>query len=208
MFSAKWLADDMNLQKARGSSNSPDQVALLRQAIEAAHGQAGFGEGSPGDWWVIVLGDGDGMGQYISGERLQPYRRYVNPGAMATANLDRQQQSAQRQQLADFLKHTPKRMGPATHIGLNRALLDFSNRLVPYLTEQRYCGRVIYSGGDDVMAVLPLEDLPGYLIQTPTTIRWSGLRRLEATGDPSFDGANPPPFYPIAPISPWAKTPP
>jgi len=183
MFSAKWLADDMNLQKARGSSNSPDQVALLRQAIEAAHGQAGFGEGSPGDWWVIVLGDGDGMGQYISGERLQPYRRYVNPGAMATANLDRQKQSAQRQQLADFLKHTPKRMGPATHIGLNRALLDFSNRLVPYLTEQRYCGRVIYSGGDDVMAVLPLEDLPGYLRSLRAA--WSGKADPYQAVDPN-----------------------
>jgi CRISPR-associated protein Cmr2 len=55
-------------------------------------------------------------------------------------------------------------MGPATHVGLNRALLDFSNRLVPYLTEKRFCGRVIYSGGDDVMVVLPLEDLPEYLL--------------------------------------------
>gem|GEM_PF-550161 len=183
MFSAKWLADDMNLQKARGSSNSPDQVALLRQAIEAAHGQAGFGEGSPGDWWVIVLGDGDDMGQYISGENLQTYRRYVNPGAMATANLDRQKQSAQRQQLADFLKHTPKRMGPATHVGLNRALLDFSNRLVPYLTEQRYCGRVIYSGGDDVMAVLPLEDLPGYLRSLRAA--WSGKTDPYKAVDPN-----------------------
>ena len=54
-------------------------------------------------------------------------------------------------------------MGPATHVGLNRALLDFSNRLVPYITEQRFCGKVVYSGGDDVMSVLPLEDLPEYL---------------------------------------------
>ena len=48
-------------------------------------------------------------------------------------------------------------------MGLNRALLDFSNRLVPYLTQERCCGRVVYSGGDDVMAVLPVEDLPEYL---------------------------------------------
>jgi CRISPR-associated protein Cmr2 len=54
-------------------------------------------------------------------------------------------------------------MGPATHVGLNRALLDFSNRLVPYLTQQRCCGKVIYSGGDDVMAVLPIEDLSLFL---------------------------------------------
>jgi CRISPR-associated protein Cmr2 len=43
-------------------------------------------------------------------------------------------------------------MGPSTHAALSRALLDFSNQLVPYLTEQRYAGRVVYSGGDDVLA--------------------------------------------------------
>jgi CRISPR-associated protein Cmr2 len=63
-------------------------------------------------------------------------------------------------------------MGPATHVALNRALLDFSNRLVPYLTEQRFAGRVIYSGGDDVMATLPLADLPQYLRSLRAA--WSG----------------------------------
>lgn len=69
-------------------------------------------------------------------------------------------------------------MGPATHVGLNRALLDFSNRLVPYLTEKRFCGKVIYSGGDDVMAVLPLEDLPEYLLS---------LRAAWCSGKDPFD---------------------
>lgn len=63
-------------------------------------------------------------------------------------------------------------MGPGTHVGLNRALLDFSNRLVPYLAEERCCGRVIYSGGDDVMAALPLADLPRFLLSLRAA--WSG----------------------------------
>ncbi|MEH1832698.1 MAG: hypothetical protein V7L29_11585 [Nostoc sp.] len=65
-------------------------------------------------------------------------------------------------------------MGPATHVGLNRALLDFSNRLVPYITEKRFCGKVIYSGGDDVMAVLPLENLPEYLLSIRAV--WCGSK--------------------------------
>ncbi len=69
-------------------------------------------------------------------------------------------------------------MGPATHVGLNRALLDFSNRLVPYLAEQRCCGRVIYSGGDDVMVMLPLADLPGFLRSLRAA--WSGEADPEA----------------------------
>lgn len=43
-------------------------------------------------------------------------------------------------------------VSPSTHNALSRALLDFSNQLVPYLTEQRYASRLIYSGGDDVLA--------------------------------------------------------
>jgi CRISPR-associated protein Cmr2 len=50
------------------------------------------------------------------------------------------------------LTQIQKRMGPSTHNALSRALLDFSNQLVPYLTEQRYAGRLIYGGGDDVLA--------------------------------------------------------
>ncbi len=172
MFSAKWLADEMNLEKSKGDDSKTDEVAVLRQAIDTAHKETGFSDGSPGDWWVIVLGDGDGMGSYISGEELKAYRRYVNAGAIDKSHLDKENHQSQRDQLANFLKHTPKRMGPGTHIGLNRALLDFSNRLVPYLTEKRYCGRVIYSGGDDVMAVLPLEDLPGYVRSLRAA--WSG----------------------------------
>jgi CRISPR-associated protein Cmr2 len=177
MFSAKWLADEMNLEKAKGDNSKTDEVALLRQAIDAAHKETGFGDGSPGDWWVIVLGDGDGMGNYISGETLHDYCKYIIPIAVDTT-VDGFDHGA-----FDDLLHTQKRMGPATHIGLNRALLDFSNRLVPYLTEKRYCGRVIYSGGDDVMAVLPLEDLPGYLRSLRAA--WSGKKDPYKAIDPA-----------------------
>lgn len=147
MFSSKWLADDMNC--------NAQETATLRSLVEEAHKKAKFGEGSPADWWVIVLGDGDGMGKYVSGSKLKKYKEYLITDAIA-------ENVKNHQDYPDLLA-TQKRMGPATHVGLNRALLDFSNRLVPYLTEERYCGKVVYSGGDDVMAVLPLADLPGYL---------------------------------------------
>lgn len=148
MFSAKWLADDMSLQG--------DKVSTLRKIVDQAHKESGFGDGSPSDWWVIVLADGDGMGDYVSGKKLGKYNEYIMDSAIDKSGLN-------SQNLQELCAAT-KRMGPATHVGLNRALLDFSNRLVPYLTEKRFCGKVVYSGGDDVMAVLTLEDLPEYLL--------------------------------------------
>ena len=149
MFSSKWLAEDMSLEK--------DQISELRNIVDKTHKECGFGESSASDWWVIVLGDGDNMGKYVSGRKLKPYEEYINKKA-----VEQKQWQEIEQKFPDFLL-TRKRMGPATHVGLNRALLDFSNRLVPYLTQERCCGRVVYSGGDDVMAVLPVEDLPKYL---------------------------------------------
>ncbi|MGK7872773.1 MAG: type III-B CRISPR-associated protein Cas10/Cmr2 [Xenococcaceae cyanobacterium] len=192
MFSSKWLADDMGLERT--------ETNTLRSLVEEAHKDCDFGEGSPADWWVIVLGDGDGMGQYVSGKKLHPYEKYLietDPNQFITGDrypqLSQEEYEAKKREFIEQfqgreeigregegeigregegcsteetrpLLKTRKRMGPATHVGLNRALLDFSNRIVPYLTERRFCGRVIYSGGDDVMAVLPLEDLPEYLL--------------------------------------------
>jgi len=146
MFSSKWLADDMNLKATEISA-----LSTVVDTVQRKH----FGDGSPADWWVLVLGDGDGMGSYVDGSSLKNYSDYIVANLVDTQNIEREKW--------DNLLNTKKRMGPATHVGLNRALLDFSNRLVPYLTEQRHCGKVIYSGGDDVMAALPLADLPGFL---------------------------------------------
>lgn len=151
MFDSKWLADDLGLEK------QDESIDQLRASVEQAHKENGFTEFSPSDWWAIVLADGDGMGNYIDGSKLDTYSRYV---------VEEQIDANQKQQSGfdDLLHKTNKRMGPATHVGFNRALVDFSNRIVPYITEERFCGRVVYSGGDDVMVVLPLEDVPEFLL--------------------------------------------
>ena len=174
MFSSKWLGDDLGLDRK--------DLLRLRPLVEQAHRHVGLEGGSPSDWWVLVAADGDGMGQYVSGKKLHPYRYYLSETDPERL-IDRQDyphldEAAYQQTKRAFIEafnreddrthpgllNLRKRMGPATHIGLNRALLDFSNRLVPFITEKRFCGRVIYSGGDDVMAVLPLEDLVDYLL--------------------------------------------
>ncbi|MEZ2239636.1 MAG: type III-B CRISPR-associated protein Cas10/Cmr2 [Microcoleus sp.] len=157
MFSSKWLIDDMGLnekpQDSPISNSERDRITLLRNLVAETHKECRFGDSSPADWWAIIVADGDGMGKYVSGSKLNRYRDYIKRSVLINEPEE-----------FDNLLDTRKRMGPATHVGLNRALLDFSNRIVPYLTEQRFCGKVVYSGGDDVFAVLPLADLPEYLL--------------------------------------------
>ncbi|MFM7854493.1 MAG: Cas10/Cmr2 second palm domain-containing protein, partial [Flammeovirgaceae bacterium] len=113
---------------------------------------------NPTDWYVLAAGDGDSMSSWLKGEHLEPYVRYVpqklrdklcQKAQNATGDFRELEQKVQ-QGFEAFLTQK-KRMGASTHSALSRALLDFSNQLVPYLTEQRYAGRLIYGGGDDVL---------------------------------------------------------
>lgn len=111
---------------------------------------------NPTDWYVLAAGDGDGMSTWLKGEPLKTYSEYI-PSALQPKLPESLQEP-----FKDFLQEQ-KRMGPATHSALSRALLDFSNQLVPYLTEERYAGRLIYGGGDDVLAYTNLWEWDSWL---------------------------------------------
>jgi len=42
------------------------------------------------------------------------------------------------------------------HISISSALSNFSRKIVPQLVEEQYPGRLVYAGGDDVLALTPL----------------------------------------------------
>lgn len=111
---------------------------------------------NPTHWYVIAAGDGDSMSEWLKGTKMNPYGAYL-------AQASDRKVAAELRPAFEQFKEATKRMGPATHSALSRALLDFSNQLVPYLTEQRYAGRLIYSGGDDVLAYTNLWEWDSWL---------------------------------------------
>lgn len=110
---------------------------------------------NPASWYVLAAGDGDGMSEWLKGTKMKPYKAYIPDGfaEKVTESLTK---------FPEFLE-IQKRMGPSTHNALSRALLDFSNQLVPYLTQTRYAGKLIYSGGDDVLAYMNLWEWDQWL---------------------------------------------
>lgn len=164
LLNAGWLIDDYHpessnpnrpLTRQEQQQEKERELTRLREAIAQK-----FAPGNnPTDWYVLAAGDGDGMSDWLKGTNLKPYSHYLPdklPPKIA-AMPDRY-----REPLTKFLTQT-KRMGPSTHSALSRALLDFSNQLVPYLTEERYAGRLIYSGGDDVLAYTNLWEWDSWL---------------------------------------------
>ncbi len=141
------------------------------------------------DWYVLAAGNGDDMSEWLKGEKLGTYDQYVSSTLIPLpklvelqdiideergklgkltieelANLTDEQleKLVQSRKVTDFLE-VGKRMGPSNHNALSRALLDFSNQLVSYLTEKRYSGRLIYAGGDDVLAYTNLWEWDSWL---------------------------------------------
>jgi CRISPR-associated protein Cmr2 len=134
LINASWLVEDFNL--------STDELPSRRTELESLIKNT-YPNNNPTDWYVLAAGDGDGMSDWLKGVNMENYREYI-PEALK----DQTKIGSPFDKFLDI----PKRMGPATHNALSRALLDFSNRLLPYLTQQRYAGRLIYGGGDDVLA--------------------------------------------------------
>ena len=161
LLNAGWLVEDkknLNLQERQ------ELRTQVQTKIDSYYPQ-----NNPASWYVIAAGDGDGMSEWLKGKHLNPYQDYVPNQLLNQMEESLNQESplfelenSVRQSFQAFLKQK-KRMGPSTHVALSRALLDFSNQLVPYITEQRYAGRLIYSGGDDVLASTNLWEWDSWL---------------------------------------------
>jgi len=48
--------------------------------------------------------------------------------------------------------------GPALQAFTSRAVGEFSHRIIPWVVEQVFSGRVIYTGGDDLLAIAPAKE--------------------------------------------------
>lgn len=163
LLNAGWLIDDYHIEIDDQLPQSEQQGLMAaeqkqkKQVEQDLRGDIGkyFRPGNnPTDWYVMGAGDGDSMGKWLNGEKLKPYGDYMpkSPDAESVTPA-----------LEAFQTNVRKRMGPSTHGAFSRALLDFSNQLVPHITEERYAGRLIYGGGDDVLAYTNLWEWDSWL---------------------------------------------
>jgi CRISPR-associated protein Cmr2 len=132
-------------------------------------------------YYALVMLDGDHMGRILSGdeaaaitylERATRARRAGDspePGdeAAAITYLESFHPQVQRgfteratgQPLIHAYGNQKRAVSPNRHLAISGALNDFSQIVVPHVVEEEHSGRVIYAGGDDVLAMLPVADL-------------------------------------------------
>ncbi len=149
LLNTGWLIEDYEKEETK-----KEETQKLRSAIAKLYPQ-----NNPTDWYIICAGDGDSMSGWLKGDKMKNYTDYI---PQELKDKIKNMPDEYKEPITKFIENK-KRMSPASHNALSRALLDFSNQLVPYITEERYAGRLIYGGGDDVLAYMNLWEWDEWL---------------------------------------------
>jgi len=109
-------------------------------------------------YYALLMMDGDRMGAILSGDEATHtaigYRDSFHP--QVQKGFD---EHAARQPLIRQYGGQQRPISPNRHLAISGALNDFSQTVVRHVVEEEHLGRVIYAGGDDVLAMLPVADL-------------------------------------------------
>ncbi|MFZ1640079.1 MAG: type III-B CRISPR-associated protein Cas10/Cmr2 [Candidatus Contendobacter sp.] len=139
------------LDTLREAEDSVDDDALqgVNGSIEKVLGQ------KPEAYYALIMLDGDSMGAWLSGDENYSltYQDTWHPQIRAAI--------AGKFQQADLQSYAKAKrpVSPARHIAISSALNSFALHLAPYIVETVCKGKLIYAGGDDVLAMVSVDDL-------------------------------------------------
>ncbi len=138
-----------------------------------------FGENNkPETYYALIQMDGDRMGAWLAGNEDEYRLRYRGTWhKQVRAEVDK---FAQRDRaLKDYID-TFRPSSPAHHTAISQALNDFSIHLVRYIVEDCVKGKLLYAGGDDVLALVAVDDL--FDAMQLLRLAYSGLAAPEGLG--------------------------
>lgn len=138
--------------------DSDDEV--LQRSVEAELKK--LSGAKPEAYFAMLYMDGDKMGAWLAdswgpGEGDDKRLRYCDTWhPQIRAGLE-QRFSAAADGLAYTGQHRP--LSPARHMAISGALNSFALDIARHVVEDCYMGKLLYAGGDDVMAMIAVKDL-------------------------------------------------
>ncbi len=128
---------------------------LVRQTLAPAFGKQDVRLET---YYALLMMDGDRMGAILSGDDSVgcaiSYRESFHPDLR-----DDFDKKASQQPLLAGYGNQKRPPSPNRHLAISGALNDFSQHVVPHVVEIEHLGKLIYAGGDDVLAMLPVADV-------------------------------------------------
>jgi len=109
----------------------------------------------PEAYYALVLMDGDRMGAWLSGD--------ASDGKLGDRFREEIKAELEEKGLSDYLRAL-RPLSPAWHQAISSALNNFSLRVARYVVEKLFSGKLIYAGGDDLLAMVTVGDLPALMM--------------------------------------------
>ncbi|QSZ27584.1 type III-B CRISPR-associated protein Cas10/Cmr2 [Aceticella autotrophica] len=166
---AEWFFEDnlttRSVKKQFEIEKNESEVADLKKSLKKITDKIE----KPDSYYAILLFDGDNMGKWLAGELL-PDIEYANNSEIWNKLPQEFKNKLEKCRENKFL--TPER-----HSFISHALRNYSIEFVRKIIEEEHLGKLVYSGGDDVLAFVNTEDLFDVLIKLRAA--FSGNIRIE-----------------------------
>ncbi|CUT04684.1 type III-B CRISPR-associated protein Cas10/Cmr2 [Candidatus Chrysopegis kryptomonas] len=108
---------------------------------------------NPSKYYAILQMDGDNMGKWLKGEFNPKIKDTIHP-KVVDALISYSEDKELKRLL--FSKHPNS---PSIHQAFSRRLSQFAIEEVRKIVEDEHYGKLIYAGGDDILAFLPIEEV-------------------------------------------------
>jgi CRISPR-associated protein Cmr2 len=153
------LGDYLDELSDRAESEVPEEKAAAERDLEKAEASLRklLGGLTPFPYYAVIRLDGDSMGAWLSGSDEKLLTRYED-GWHPDVSSGAKEQARRFPKLLEYLG-APRAPSPARHMTISEALSAFALRLVPMIVEKCCKGQLIYAGGDDVLAMVAVDDL-------------------------------------------------
>jgi CRISPR-associated protein Cmr2 len=156
-------AEQMTLRKLPDMLENPPDDAAQAQHLERTIRQL-LGDSRPETYYALILMDGDRMGGWLAGNEDDYklcYRETWHSSVLAEMQNLETREKHQKEQ-GDAVRRyldTKRPVSPGRHGAISQALNDFSTHLARHVVEDCCKGKLLYAGGDDVLALVAVDDL-------------------------------------------------
>jgi CRISPR-associated protein Cmr2 len=146
---------EKKIKKELGSDIKQNELDKLNKYLESIHKKVG----KPNPYYAVIYLDGDNMGKWLSGELLPEIQNAYNSEVWNNLPENFKKELIERLKKLNQENSAKKTLTPAIHSAISTALRNYAIELVRTIVEEEHLGKLIFAGGDDVMAFVNLKDL-------------------------------------------------
>ncbi len=105
-------------------------------------------------YYCYLAMDGDKMGEWVAGKRLPQFQDVIHPKIVGQIKSSPDERN---KKIASILTEN-RRITPSIHSMISFVQNQFAVTVARQVVEEQHRGKLVYAGGDDVLAMVPVAD--------------------------------------------------